>query len=124
MDDFSSPGSVNSFGYAPSPTNYIKPGKRPLSSMSPVVVRDKKTGDVRRKVVQKHYCQVVLSIGAAGGSEIISSTAFVASRQLWHMADSIKAAVDLPRVHNQLMPNQTNFESDLQQVVLVADIGF
>jgi gamma-glutamyltranspeptidase/glutathione hydrolase len=31
MDDFSSPGQVNSFGFAASPANYIRPGKRQFS---------------------------------------------------------------------------------------------
>lgn len=34
MDDFSSPGSVNSFGFAASPANYLAGGKRPQSSIS------------------------------------------------------------------------------------------
>uniref|UniRef100_L2FR44 Gamma-glutamyltranspeptidase n=1 Tax=Colletotrichum fructicola (strain Nara gc5) TaxID=1213859 RepID=L2FR44_COLFN len=38
MNDFSIPGSSNAFGYVPSPANYIRPGKRPLSSISPVIV--------------------------------------------------------------------------------------
>lgn len=46
MDDFSIPGQPNSFGFAPSPTNYIQAGKRPLSSMSPMVVYNKNTGKV------------------------------------------------------------------------------
>src|ERR1700753_2580604 len=38
MNDFSIPGQKNAFGYLPSPSNYIKPGKRPLSSITPVIV--------------------------------------------------------------------------------------
>ena len=39
MNDFSIPGSSNAFGYIPSPSNYIRPGKRPLSSITPTIVR-------------------------------------------------------------------------------------
>lgn len=46
MDDFSTPGQQNSFGFAPSETNFIQPGKRPMSSMSPAVVYDTNTGKV------------------------------------------------------------------------------
>lgn len=64
MDDFSTPGQTNAFGYPPSPANYIVPGKRPLSSMSPSIVTDR-NGDVK------------IVTGAAGGSRIISATATV-----------------------------------------------
>ncbi|KAE9548146.1 hypothetical protein FO519_008644 [Halicephalobus sp. NKZ332] len=47
MDDFSIPGVKNFFGFEPSKTNYIAPGKRPMSSISPVVIYDKKTGEVK-----------------------------------------------------------------------------
>lgn len=64
MDDFGTPGKSNSYGVPPSPANYIKPGKRPLSSMCPVIILDE-NGDVR------------LLIGGAGGIKITSSVAYV-----------------------------------------------
>ena len=38
MNDFSLPGLSDFFGLAPTPANYIVPGKRPMSSTSPIVV--------------------------------------------------------------------------------------
>lgn len=46
MDDFSSPNTTNAFGYPPSPSNYIEPGKRPQSSMSPLVIFNETDGQV------------------------------------------------------------------------------
>lgn len=64
MDDFSVPGQVNAYGLPASPANFIQPGKIPLSSMAPTMILND-NGDVD------------LLIGAAGGSKITSSIAYV-----------------------------------------------
>jgi gamma-glutamyltranspeptidase len=64
MDDFSTPGTKNAFGVPASPSNYIKPGKRPMSSMSPTIAVDSNG-------------EVVFMSGAAGGTRITTATSFV-----------------------------------------------
>ncbi|CAF1484294.1 unnamed protein product [Adineta steineri] len=96
MDDFSKPGSPNFYGYAPSPANFIKPFKRPMTSMSPILVTDSK-GDV------------IFTAGGSGGSRIISSVAQVAIYNLW-LGKSIRDAVDMPRLHQQLIPMELELE--------------
>ena len=68
MDDFSTPGERNYFGLLPSQFNFIEPGKRPMSSMSPCVVVDEQTGDA------------LMAVGASGGTKIIFVTAYVSAR--------------------------------------------
>lgn len=63
MDDFST-NVTNAYGFRPSPANFVKPGKRPLSSMCPSIILDKND-------------DVVMVVGAAGGARITSSVASV-----------------------------------------------
>ena len=97
MNDFSLPGVPDEFGYAPSPANYVQPGKRPLSSTTPVFVEDL-DGNLQ------------LVIGAAGGSRIISSTI----QSIVHVLDrdmTMLQALQQPRLHDQLIPNETGYEA-------------
>ncbi|PAV81846.1 hypothetical protein WR25_03152 [Diploscapter pachys] len=98
MDDFSLPGRSNYFDFPPSPANYIEPGKRMMSSMSPIIIRN--TKDER-----------LYAIGGAGGSEISTTVALVASQCL-RLDRTIKEALDSPRLHNQLLPNCTHYEGE------------
>jgi gamma-glutamyltranspeptidase/glutathione hydrolase/leukotriene-C4 hydrolase len=100
MDDFSTPNTINSFGVPASPANYIAPGKRPVSSMAPLIIMEK----------QNQRVQQVL--GASGGTRITTSIAQVAMLNLWFNED-IKTAIDSPRLHSQLLPQE-----------VIAELGF
>jgi len=101
MNDFSIPGHHNKFGFVPSPINYIRPFKRPLSSITPIIV-------------EHPNATLYLSIGAAGGSRIITSTI----QAVWHVLDH---GMDLPealkekRIHDQLLPDLTTFELGFEE---------
>lgn len=60
MNDFSIPGYSNSYGLKASKSNRIAPMKRPVSSMSPIIIVDNQN-------------RVRLVLGASGGSRIISA---------------------------------------------------
>jgi gamma-glutamyltranspeptidase/glutathione hydrolase/leukotriene-C4 hydrolase len=102
MDDFSSPNIKNLFGVPPSTANCIAPGKRPLSSMVPSIVLD---GEGKPRI----------AIGGAGGTHIISSVAQVLANVLW-LGRSLEQALDLPRIHHQLMPMKLYVEPNLPKV--------
>ncbi|EFO83903.1 hypothetical protein CRE_14851 [Caenorhabditis remanei] len=104
MDDFSTPGLKNSFGYAPSETNFIQPGKRPMSSMSPMIIYNKNEN------------RVEMVAGASGGSYIISSTAQTVIRTLL-FNQTVKAAIDAPRFHNQYLPEATETEEAMPKAL-------
>lgn len=106
MDDFSYPErAVNYFGLSETPTNYPEPGKRALSSMSPLIVVDSKSGKVE------------LVIGAAGGSKIISALALALVRYAC-CTRNIKEIVDAPRFHHQLVPDEIEYEYGVVDAVV------
>ena len=103
MDDFSTPGQPNGYGLAPSAANFIRPGKRPLSSMAPTIVlqealRDGSAAPTVRAVV-----------GASGGPRIISCTFQVLANALLR-GTSAADAVGRPRLHHQFVPNLVHAE--------------
>ncbi|GIW71360.1 MAG: gamma-glutamyltransferase [Planctomycetota bacterium] len=93
MDDFTlDPAVPNEFGLLQSERNLLRAGRRPLSSMTPVVVTDARTG------------RVVLVAGAAGGPRIITATLHTALRHAW-FGEPLARAVAAPRYHHQWMPD-------------------
>ncbi|CAD6199901.1 unnamed protein product [Caenorhabditis auriculariae] len=104
MDDFSTPGMENGFGFAPSETNFIEPGKRPMSSMSPMIIFDHLTKNVK------------MVIGGSGGSKIISALAKAIVRTLI-FKDSVKNAIDAPMIHNQFTPDITQLDDQFPKEV-------
>ena len=91
MDDFTiKPGVANMFGLVQGKANAIAPGKRPLSSMSPTIV--KKDG------------KVFMVLGSPGGSRIIT----IVTQAILNVIDhgmTIQEAVNAPRIHHQWLPD-------------------
>ena len=96
MDDFTAKiGVPNLYGLVQGEANAIAPGKRPLSSMSPtIVIKDDKP---------------VMVVGTPGGSRIITATMLTMINVIDYGMD-IQEAVDMPRFHQQWLPDVTNAE--------------
>ncbi|XP_030567698.1 scoloptoxin SSD14 [Drosophila novamexicana] len=99
MDDFSTPGLANAYGIPASPANYIKPGKRPMSSTCPSIILD-------------DAGNVALVVGGAGGSRITTSVA----QTILHyfvLREPIQEAVNGGRLHHQLAPMVVDSEPEV-----------
>ena len=97
MDDFaSSPGSQNAFGLIGYEANSIKPAKRPLSSMSPTIVLSPEE-------------EPLMTIGAAGGSRIITTVLQVIISVIDHKLN-VQEAINLGRTHSQWIPDVIRYE--------------
>jgi gamma-glutamyltranspeptidase / glutathione hydrolase len=96
IDDFAiQAGTPNLYGLVGSEANALAAGKRPLSSMSPTIVRDNG--------------RVLIVIGAPGGPRIITSVMQVLLRIMVYGQD-LETAVRAPRLHQQWKPTLTRFE--------------
>ncbi|MCP3919452.1 MAG: gamma-glutamyltransferase [bacterium] len=97
LDDFSiATGVPNMYGLVGAEANQLAPDKRPLSSMTPTIVRD---GGNR----------VSLVLGSPGGPRIITAVTQVLLRVLVYGQD-LETAVSSPRLHQQWKPAATRFE--------------
>jgi gamma-glutamyltranspeptidase/glutathione hydrolase/leukotriene-C4 hydrolase len=110
MDDFSTPGKENIYGIPPSEANYIKPGKRPMSSMAPTIVVNA-DGNVG------------LVIGSAGGSRITTAIAHtIINYYFFKSKESLWNVFDMKRLHHQLLPNHVEFENGFDEQI-VSELG-
>ncbi|KAL1190313.1 Glutathione hydrolase 1 [Cardamine amara subsp. amara] len=96
MDDFSTPMKGGPDVPPPAPANFIRPGKRPLSSMSPTIVL--KDGKVKA------------ALGASGGAKIIAGTTEVYLNHFFLNMDPLSSVL-APRIYHQLIPNKVVYEN-------------
>jgi gamma-glutamyltranspeptidase/glutathione hydrolase len=91
MGDFNpKPGVTNRRGRIGTPANEVAPGKRMLSSMTPVVIR--------------RGGKVVLITGSPGGRTILNTVLEVVVNVL-EFDMSLREAVDAPRLHHAWLPD-------------------
>jgi gamma-glutamyltranspeptidase/glutathione hydrolase len=96
MDDFSAKEGVpNAFGLIGFEANEIQPGKRPLSSMSPTIIRG---------------ADKVGVLGTPGGSRII--TMVLLGILDFMQGNGPESWVSLPRYHHQYVPDRISAEPD------------
>ncbi|XP_060209874.1 glutathione hydrolase 3 [Lycium barbarum] len=96
MGDFSTPNEISPDELPPSPANFIQPKKRPLSSMTPIIVlKDNQLAGV---------------IGGSGGLKIILAVVQVFINHFVLGMDPL-AAVQSPRVYHELIPNVVLYEN-------------
>lgn len=101
MDDFSiQPGVANQFGAIGGAANAIAPGKRMLSSMSPLIVLKNDS--------------LFAVLGAPGGTTIPSSVMLTFLRMV-ELGHSPEHAVNAPRVHHQWVPDLIYLEPGIDQ---------
>ncbi|CAN1822256.1 Glutathione hydrolase 3 [Linum perenne] len=96
MGDFSAPTEISSDHLPPSPANFIEPNKRPLSSMTPIIV------------TKGHQLAGVL--GGSGGLYIIPAIVQVFLNHFVLGMEPLQAVLS-PRVYHDLIPNVVKYEN-------------
>lgn len=103
LDDFALGGGVrNQFGLVGSDANRLRAGARPLSSMTPTIVRE----DGR----------VELVLGSPGGPRIITAVTQVFLRVV-AFGEPLEDAVAAPRLHQQWSPRVTRVEREFPELI-------
>jgi gamma-glutamyltranspeptidase / glutathione hydrolase len=103
MHDFNmNPGVTDTRGLIGTTPNLIQPGKRMLSSMSPMIVLKDKNP--------------FLVTGSPGGRTIINTVLQVIVNVIDFKMD-VQAAVDEPRIHHQWLPDVIALERPLEPIV-------
>jgi gamma-glutamyltranspeptidase len=108
MDDFANPGVQDFFGIKPSEANYIQPGKKPLSSMSPTFVfeqserRHKQQASIDLTRGPESLGRLILAVGGSGGPKIITAVLQVILNHIYLGKNMLESIIH-PRVHNQLI---------------------
>ncbi len=96
MDDFSAkPGEANMYGLVGGEANAIAPGKRMLSSMTPIIVTKNDA--------------LFMVLGSPGGSTIITSV-FQCIINVIEFNMTMQQSVDAGRFHNQWLPDEILYE--------------
>jgi len=104
MDDFTAqPGVANGFGLVQSDANSIQPGKRPVSSMTPVILL--------------RGGKLSFLAGSPGGPRIISATLLTVLSWM-RLGMDPQAAINAPRFHHQWMPDILYVEETLPEAVI------
>ncbi|KAL8817255.1 MAG: hypothetical protein Q9223_003878 [Gallowayella weberi] len=111
MNDFSIPGTSNVFGYKASPANYIRPRKRPLSSISPLIAESIQPASSARPAITV--------LGSAGGSRIITAVVQTALFTLLYNLTAY-SSVAKARLHDQLLPNVATFEHHFDNATIAS----
>jgi gamma-glutamyltranspeptidase/glutathione hydrolase len=96
MDDFTaSATAANAYRLRGTSANFVAPGKRPLSSMTPTFVEDERG---------------TLVLGTPGGSRIISMVMLGILAYVDTPAVDVERVVALPRFHHQYLPDRIEYE--------------
>lgn len=96
MDEFAAKaGAPNAFGFPAGEVNTIAPGKRPVSSQTPLIaLKDGKLAFV---------------VGSPGGTTIPNTVLQVTLNVIDH-GMNIQEAIDAPRIHHQWLPDVVRYE--------------